>query len=140
MRDIEFRGLNKSGEWIYGSYATDNKDYHAILMSNPDDDTEMLNHSVEPKTVGQYTGLKDCNGVKIFEGDVLSCYHFTDDNGVDHFIEHIVSWSGKFHGWFALNKDSINQDDGSIQLWNYMRVYHHTVKVIGNIHQNSDLL
>lgn len=88
----------------------------------------------------QFTGLLDCNGLKIFDGDIVQSYHFTDENRKDHFLSHIVKWSDKFNGWFMLNEKDLSGNDGSIQMWVYMKSSKYTAKVIGNIHQNSELL
>ena len=78
MREILFRGKRKdNGEWVYGHYHNcdyvgypnggDNKTTrHYILPQNAGDA-----HVVIPETVGQYTGLTDKNGKRIFEGDII---------------------------------------------------------------------
>ena len=57
-RDIKFRGLRVDGKgWVYGSYATDGKHYHAIIKESELDESEMLNIPIKPESLGQYTGL-----------------------------------------------------------------------------------
>lgn len=123
-RQIEFRGKTKSGKWIYGM-PTFEFDY----IFNGDGYDSVDNYEVDHKTVGQFTGLTDKNGVKIFEGDIVMSYDCGEPLGTN-----IIFWDEQRCGW------SDKRDDGDSQT-NYDGFdFVIDCKVIGNIHDNPELI
>ena len=131
MRDILFRGKRiDNGEWVYGYYAhrptavcigESNPSCIYVSACNPDDNSEFI--EVLPETVGQYTGLTDKNGRKIFEGDILRG-QYDEDNPEDYtFLEAV--WN---NGW------RITQGRGD---YDFLEEFDcQRCEVIGNIYDN----
>ena len=121
MREILFRGkLRGDGRWAEGNLAI-KKDGVCIIM--PDDTPLGCYGQVDPATVGQYTGLTDKNGRKIFEGDIVKM--------------RTSGLSGQ--GEIVFKDGSFGVDDKKRKRFYYM--YHDAVyRVDGNIHDNPELL
>ena len=129
MREILFRGKRSSGEWVYGSaYRSETK---AIITQISESTPTMVEGMhVLPETIGQYTGLTDKNGKKIFEGDIVKAQ---DDVFGSPFCNGIVGTVIFEEAAYFIETPNIID---TVYLYNECAVY----KVIGNIHDNPELL
>ena len=123
MREILFRGKRAdNGEWEYGDLWCNPYGKRVVCIVSPINDQGTTGgNEVDPETVGQYTGLKDKNGKKIFEGDILR----DDDNEENGVVEFIA---GEFCVVFG-NVETHGIYDIACCCY-----------VIGNIHDNHELL
>ena len=71
MREIEFRGLvaDEPNTWVYGYLMLDNHIYQTVEPKKGC--SEIKTFPVVPESIGQYTGCRDVNGIKIFENDIV---------------------------------------------------------------------
>ena len=135
MREILFRGKRTDNdEWIKGylhkTYGV-GKGYRAYAIQVQDIDTYMCrphSHEVQPETVGQFTGLIDKNGKKIFEGDILK--------GLFRFSMPVYSIVSFNDGAFGL----LWYREGVETFWAFTSICNVEYEVIGNIHDNPELL
>lgn len=131
-RLIEFRGqVIDTKDWVYGYYFTYiDTEKSDTYIGNPTFDVEP--NLVIPETVGQYTGLRDSKGIKIFEGDIVCvpCNDFIKEgNHVVYFYkDSFVTSSVLFTNKETANKNSLS--------WTIER----GAEVIGNIHSNPELI
>ena len=136
MREILFRGKRvDNGEWVYGDLLQPTKEKILNIYEISDYNSLMGDrHEVYPETVGQYTGLNDKNGKKIFEGDILQ-----DKFGQIKIVDYSDEW-GAFRTCFvrALNEEGkiVATVGGASFVGTIWRKY----EVIGNIHDNPELL
>lgn len=126
MREILFRGKRKdNGEWCEG-YLSKSRDEnkHLKLCIDYEEKGVMCSSIVIPETIGQYTGLTDKNGKKIFEGDII-CVDDTENAAVEY---------DETSAFYMAVFDRAESDFGSL-IGQYPNV-----EIIGNIHDNPELL
>jgi len=140
MREILFRGKTQQGKWVEGL-----PNYRAIEKTNGlmswlviqeierNENNEIVsitNRTVIPETVGQFTGLTDKNGTKVFEGDL---FRPEDD---ELCVEVVFLQSARFQ--VAI---TAFESEGYTKVIDYMDVSDFTDDVvIGNIHDNKELI
>lgn len=143
MREIKFRGKRvDNGEWIEGSLFNviwrKSSDGSRVCYIFPDnmlgwgdcweDFAEIAEeYEVDPSTVGQYVGLKNKDGREIYEGDIL---RLVTDFG-EIFNREVYYWDGRF---------GIHIEDETDILSIAYAVEANSAEIIGNIHDNPDLL
>ena len=120
MREILFRGKSiYTGKWAVSVCP------HGVMRSGH------LCDDFIPDTVGQFTGLTDKNGKKIFEGDIVK-----DDSGVVYPV--VFSLTGFCLKYAPPYSCGFHYD--MLPLSNYWHAHGAIIEVIGNIHDNPELL
>ena len=138
-REMLFRGKRlDDGEWVYGylsKWPTRGwKNLSTIIV--PEDglhDGMAEQVEVDLNTIGQYVGLTDKNGQKVFEGDILAFYSDYHEkeivDGVVKYGEFNCTCCDGVYGWYIDGGDIRKLGDTNTRLY-----------VVGNIHDNPELL
>lgn len=141
MREILFRGKRTDCDaWVEGDLIQAFRGNQLSSCSIMPNTPTAYCWKVDPKTVGQYTGLTDKNGRKIFEGDIVKTHYANAQKS--EYIEQVVFHNGKFCAYFSnqLCKQWANLYDGTEHLPQDKSVYMDSVEVIGNIYDNPELI
>ena len=118
MSEILFRGKDVYGKWLYGDLINLTSEIKQICNH-----TQLEHaHGVNPETVGQFINRTDKKGKKIFVGDIVK--YSNGEIGVIRYNENVSAYIVDFGG-------------GD---WDYLDVENGTGEVIGNIHDNPELL
>ena len=166
LRTIKFRGFNKKrGIWLYGNYIL-NRGAHFIAPQEFANGKTWEDYEVEEESIGQFTGLTDKNGKKIYEGDILKWYEIGhSDHDVleppEDYIKEFIGVVEFLAGGFAISREEFpspipvayltedfqaNDDDMFKWVYNTDEYPNITIddmyicEVVDNIHDNPELL
>ena len=157
MREILFRAKRTdNGEWIEGYYAKQSNHacfahelkYQHFIFKDVCLDFNLgglQEFEIIPETVGQYTGLTDKNGKKIFEGDILRGFEYpfcSNINGEFNYFAEIVWFDdSSAFGTYTFKNPKSNVRDISEGNTDYLEYFNADKwEVIGNIYDNPELL
>ena len=154
MREILFRGkaINrdkgyhktnyKNGDWVYGLVTRLYDERFENLPAEMTNINGVSGIEVDYKTIGQYTGLTDKNGVRIFEGDILDVSSDVAYGGVA--VYRLGYFVVEFHnGCFmksALDDPQLSFFDNAKRKGLYHFISTDIHKIVGNIHDNPEIL
>ncbi|GHT52903.1 hypothetical protein FACS1894106_2620 [Spirochaetia bacterium] len=146
MREIIFRGQQVRGSFITGHYYVNEEGKHLICFTEKrrrfyGETMEYGEYQVAPETIGQYTGRLDCDQKKIFEGDIVDILNEDTEIIGRGRIEFLEGWGL----WYVDSVDSFEADHAHGKM-NHANdglgdiLYEYSVKIIGNVHDNPELL
>ena len=145
MREILFRAKRiDNGEWVSGYYVYDYAHNAHFIFKNQfvcpnciNDrriDYSVCDYEIDPDTLCQYTGLKDKNGNRIWENDIVVCKQYIDGNFIDYHIE--FGFVEMKHGAYGLHRDRPDAYYRPFKDW----LEDYEYEVLGNIFDNPELL
>lgn len=124
---VKLDGTPVESKWVYGGICQFNEDRSIIYQTEP----EFQKYSVYTDTVGQYTGLKDKNGRKIFEGDIVRRFN---RNGQE-IMSYVVEWYSDC-SMFVLDCIDFDMEFDT----DFTVFYGDEFEIVGNIHDNPELV
>ena len=147
MREIKFRGKRiDNNEWVYGylvkseDYIFDYSERIDIPYIIPFDNFNLKDYGeyrVEEKTIGQFTGLYDKNGVEVYEGDIIMATEYLNPGEVElKYKVKYVEEMCKFVLYPLLENKKYNNNNWNLDIPYYKK---EDLEVIGNIYDNKEI-
>ena len=122
-REILFRGKRlDNGQWVEGNVQVPNKETLHVFNKWFMWDEKNIQRQVDPETVGQFTGMTDKKGKKLFEGDVYSM-------GEKNILYVVIFDKSQFIG-----KQVGNRSLAGLEYWKS------DIEIVGSVHDNPELL
>ena len=136
MRTIKFRARRKNGKWVVGNFINHFYTYfkteerHSIFLPKPENDNGgYWVEDIDTETVGQFTGLYDCDGKEIYEGDILLISDFSKVACEFRHGAFGYQYCNDFHSFAGNTNFTFNPKNSD-----------ESFEIIGNIHDNPELL
>ena len=129
MREILFRGKKLSnGEWYEGDLLVSRQRKIGLILPNNGKECKII----DPETVGQFTGLTDKNGKKIFEGDIVRRFNGRGQE----VMRYAVKWNTDCCMFVLVCEDTYFGEYTS----DFTVFYGEELEIVGNVHDNPNLL
>ena len=139
MREILFRGKRISdGEWVEGYLGVEVGGAPVIEYCGTDEDVGdyVEEQFVNPESIGEFTGLTDKNGTRVFENDIVTVYYNPKYVGVSK--DRVGNFAVVFHDGCFMKRKITNPMSGDAGLYHFIQS--DEFEVIGNIYDNPELI